>query len=401
MTQRSCVYFGARYVLGPVKEAIHLVHGGVGCSYYGKMVRGRPAQVFSTDFSEYDVIFGGISKLKTALTQAFSLNPKAKGAFVYVTCVSSIIGEDVESIAHEVSKKLGKEVKIVACPGFSAISQSKGHAIAYQVLSKIIKPYKPYDFPAVNLIGDYNVGGETKVIKNLLSKIGIKVHTVLTGDTKWSEVESLTKARLNLLLCSSTAKDFCETVKNEWGIPYIKVSFYGITAIKESLLKIAEFFNIPQRKVSAILKEEERAVYEEVKGLLPGLKGKKAMIILGAARIFTLSAMLKDLGLEVELGASIFAKEVDHEEAKPIVKHLTDNPGDDELERVFSLIKPDVVFINTRHQWQPVKLGIPVISFPQPSERGPYAGYTGMINFAKQLYSVINAPVWRLLSESF
>ncbi len=134
MSQRSCVYFGARYVLGPVREAVHLVHGAVGCAYYGKIVRGTPAPVWATNMGEKDVIFGAGEKLYKALLEAFSLDPKARGAFVYITCVSGLIGEEVISVAQEVSDKTRRGVKIVSCPGFSAPSQSKGHALAYQIL---------------------------------------------------------------------------------------------------------------------------------------------------------------------------------------------------------------------------------------------------------------------------
>ncbi len=398
MSQRSCVYFGARYILGPVQEAVHLVHGALGCAYYGKMVRGTPAPVFSTDMHEDDVIFGAGEKLRHALFEAFSLNPKARGAFVYLTCVSAMIGEDAESVAKQVSCETGREIKIVSCPGFSAPSQSKGHVLAYEVLFDLIKPQEPAKAPVVNLVGEYNVAGETRVIKRLLTALGVEVHTALTGETSWSAIEEMSRARLNLLLCGSTAERFCQKMEAAFGVPYLKVSFYGLSAIKNSLRKISAYFGIPEQRVKEVVSSGEALVSEKLGPWLRAFKGKKAMIVLGAGRLGTLSRMLREIGLEVEVAASIFGRKSDHLEAHPYAGLLTDNPGDDELEEALWVLKPDVVLTNAREQWRPIKLRVPVLSFPQPKERGPYAGYVGMINFACDLYKCLKAPVWKLLT---
>ncbi|MCG8402828.1 MAG: nitrogenase iron-molybdenum cofactor biosynthesis protein NifE, partial [Firmicutes bacterium] len=40
VSQRACVYCGARVVLNPVTDAIHLVHGPIGCASYTWDIRG-------------------------------------------------------------------------------------------------------------------------------------------------------------------------------------------------------------------------------------------------------------------------------------------------------------------------------------------------------------------------
>ncbi|MCO5381043.1 MAG: hypothetical protein NHB15_01995 [Methanosarcina barkeri] len=45
ISQRACVYSGARVVLNPVTDAIHLVHGPIGCAGYTWDIRGQsPAE---------------------------------------------------------------------------------------------------------------------------------------------------------------------------------------------------------------------------------------------------------------------------------------------------------------------------------------------------------------------
>src|SRR5512140_359940 len=75
VSQRACVFCGSRVVLYPIADALHLVHGPIGCAAYTWDIRGAlssgPALhrlSFSTDLRERDIIFGGEEKLYKALT---------------------------------------------------------------------------------------------------------------------------------------------------------------------------------------------------------------------------------------------------------------------------------------------------------------------------------------------
>lgn len=66
VTQRSCVYGGARVVLMPITDAIHLVHGPIGCAACTWDIRGSRSSGddlykngFSTNLEEKDIVFGG------------------------------------------------------------------------------------------------------------------------------------------------------------------------------------------------------------------------------------------------------------------------------------------------------------------------------------------------------
>jgi len=69
VSQRACVFCGARVVLNPVTDVIHLVHGPIGCATYTMDIRGSLSSgselyrnSFSTDLKETDVVFGGEKK---------------------------------------------------------------------------------------------------------------------------------------------------------------------------------------------------------------------------------------------------------------------------------------------------------------------------------------------------
>jgi nitrogenase molybdenum-cofactor synthesis protein NifE len=90
VSQRACVFCGSRVVLYPIADALHVVHGPIGCAAYTWDIRGALSSgpelhrlSFSTDLQEKDVIFGGEKKLHKVLVELIDrYHPRA--AFVYV-----------------------------------------------------------------------------------------------------------------------------------------------------------------------------------------------------------------------------------------------------------------------------------------------------------------------------
>jgi len=91
VSQRACVFCGARVVLNPVTDAVHLVHGPIGCATYTWDIRGSLSSgsemyrnSFSTDMKEHDVVFGGEKKLVACIDEIVEkYHPPA--IFVYAT----------------------------------------------------------------------------------------------------------------------------------------------------------------------------------------------------------------------------------------------------------------------------------------------------------------------------
>ena len=88
VSQRACVFCGSRVVLYPIADAVHLVHGPIGCAAYTWDIRGALSSgpqlhrlSFSTDLMEKEVIFGGEPKLYRSLTELIAAY-RHKAAFV-------------------------------------------------------------------------------------------------------------------------------------------------------------------------------------------------------------------------------------------------------------------------------------------------------------------------------
>jgi Nitrogenase molybdenum-iron protein, alpha and beta chains len=124
VSQRACVFCGSRVVLYPIADALHLIHGPVGCAAYTWDIRGSLSSgpelhrlSFSTDLRENEVIYGGEKKLYAALTELIETY-KPKAAFVYATCIIGLIGDDIQAVCKKVAAEQGIDVIPVHSEGF-------------------------------------------------------------------------------------------------------------------------------------------------------------------------------------------------------------------------------------------------------------------------------------------
>ena len=135
----SCAFDGAMIVLQPIADAAHVVHGPIACcgnSWEGRGSLSKKGSLhrmgFTTDMSELDIIYGSEEKLFHAIRKTFDeVRPKA--IFVYSTCVSGLIGEDIDAVCRRAETVLGIRVIPVNAPGFVG-PKNLGNRIAGEVL---------------------------------------------------------------------------------------------------------------------------------------------------------------------------------------------------------------------------------------------------------------------------
>ena len=205
MTVRGCAYAGSKGVVwGPIKDMVHISHGPVGCGQYSWSQRRNyyigatgidtfVTMQFTSDFQERDIVFGGDKKLDKIITEIDKLFPLANGVTIQSECPIGLIGDDIEAVAKKKAKEIGKTVVPVRCEGFRGVSQSLGHHIANDAIRDWVFDKKeteweagPYD---VNVIGDYNIGGDAWASRILLEEMGLRVVGNWSGDATLAEVE--------------------------------------------------------------------------------------------------------------------------------------------------------------------------------------------------------------------
>ncbi len=203
ITNRGCCYAGCKgVVLGPLRDAVVITHGPIGCGYYtwgtrrnkGRSEKGEKNFLnycFSTDLQEGDIVFGGEKKLKAAIEDAVRIFAPST-VFVCSTCPVGLIGDDIHAVARWATETFGIKVVSFSCEGYKGVSQSGGHHIANNgLITHVIGTGdKAVGRYAINLLGEYNIGGDGFEIERLLKAIGYDVVSVMTGNGTVEDLSS-------------------------------------------------------------------------------------------------------------------------------------------------------------------------------------------------------------------
>jgi nitrogenase molybdenum-cofactor synthesis protein NifE len=406
----SCAFDGAMIVLQPIADAAHIVHGPIACcgnSWEGRGTLSSKGSLhrmgFTTDIDEMGIVYGSERKLYSAIFAAYeAVRPNA--VFVYATCVSGLIGEDIESVCRSAGKKLGIPVIPVNTPGFVG-PKNLGTRIAGEVLLDYVvgsgeAPYlTDYD---INLIGEYNIAGDLWHVEPVLKRAGLRILSRITGDASFKEITYAHMAKLNVVVCSRALINIAKEMEKRYGIPYIEVSFFGKTEMSKALRKISSGLSSLRgdcgdkvqtaagpslhEKVATVIEREESMLLEKLASY-SHLKGKKAVLYSGGVKSWSLISALLDLGIGVAAVGTKKSTFEDEEKMKEILGEdapLIENVTPTNLLRLMKENNADVLVAGGRNQYLAIKEGFPFVDVNQERHTA-YAGYDGLINLAEQI----------------
>lgn len=405
VSQRACVYCGARVVLNPITDAFHIVHGPIGCASYTWDIRGSLTSgselfrnSFSTDLQEKDIVFGGAEKLTAAIDEAVA-NYAPKLIFVYATCIVGVIGDDVEAVCREAEKKHGIRVIAVKAPGFSG-TKSTGYRMACNALMQLMLPHA--DQPkvqGVNILGDYNLAGEMWIIKNYLREMGISVVGAITGDAAYEALIKAPAAQLNIVQCAGSMMYLAHRMEDELGVPWMRASFFGVEDTSTALRQIAERLGNAQalRRAEAIIGRRSVEATDFLDRYKPHFVGKKAAIFVGGGfKAISLIRQFNEMGIETVLVGTQTGKPEDYEIIAGLVNPGTvilDDANPAELEAFMKEKGADILVGGVKERPLAYKLGI---AFCDHNHERKHAlgGFEGVENFTREVNLSLNSPVW-------
>ncbi|MCW7754392.1 nitrogenase molybdenum-iron protein alpha chain [Desulfobotulus sp. H1] len=470
ITQRGCSYAGCKgVVLGPTRDIVNITHGPVGCAYYSWLTRRnqtRPESdtdenfmnyCFTTDMQDEHIVFGGEKKLKQAIQEAFDLfHPKAIS--VFSTCPVGLIGDDVHAVAREMKEKLGINVFAFSCEGYKGVSQSAGHHIANNgIFTHVVGLNDTIGKGKfrINLLGEYNIGGDSFEIERILDACGISLVSTYSGNSSIDHFANSHTADLNAIMCHRSINYMAEMMETKFGIPWIKVNFIGAESTAKSLRKIAQYFEDEElkAKVEEVIAAEMPAVMASLEKAKPRCEGKRAMLFVGGSRAHHYQDLFGELGMETLAAGYEFGHRDDYEGRKvlPSIKidadsrnieelHITpdakryaprkdeeslkkleseglafreyeglmpdmkentlviDDISQFETEKLIEIFKPDIFCAGIKEKYAIQKSGIPMKQLHSYDSGGPYAGFKGAINFYGEIERMVNAKVWSFIT---
>ncbi|MEG6587045.1 nitrogenase molybdenum-iron protein alpha chain [Dendrosporobacter sp. 1207_IL3150] len=469
ITNRGCAYAGCKgVVIGPLKDMVHITHGPVGCAYYTWGTRRNKAKsenpeknfinyCFTTDMQESDIVFGGEKKLAKVIDDVMAIfSPNAIS--ISATCPVGLIGDDLGAVAKRAEEKYGIQVLSFNCEGYKGVSQSAGHHIANNgLMEHVIGKGDAEEAPAkyaINLLGEYNIGGDGWEVERILKEVGYHIVTIMTGDGTYEDLKNAHVAELNLVQCHRSINYIAEMLEIKYGTPWLKVNFVGVQATCDTLRDIAQYFGdeaLIQKTEEVIAKELARieAKIDQYKKIC---EGKTAFCFVGGSRGHHFQGLFKELGMETVLAGYEFAHRDDYEgrQVIPDIKldadtknipdlHVEKDPErfrlklsperyeelkkkiplsqycgmnvemkdgsvivDDlnhfETEEFIKILKPDILASGIKDKYVIQKMGLPSKQLHSYDYSGPYAGFNGALNFAEDICMSFTSPTWNFIT---
>lgn len=407
-TTGGCAFEGAQISLFPYADAAHLVHGPmtcVGASWETRLTRtswpGRDLTQmgFTTGISTNDVVFGGEEKLRASIDYIME-HYAPQAIFVYSTCVTAMIGDDIDAVCRQAQQDYGIPMVPVHAPGFVG-SKNLGSRLAGEaVLTNLIGTLEPevttpFD---INLIGDYNVTGDMWQYTPLLDELGIRVLSTLSGDGRVANIRTAHRAKLNVLVCAKSLISLPRKLQEKYGIPYISVSFYGKRDTSASILAIAEALGDADliARTRQLIDREEARLEQRLKPYEDVFRGKKAVLNTGGNKSWSIASALQDLGIEVVATSVKKATEVDKEKAREYLGDkgvLMTNPGAQQA-KIIDETGADLLLAGGRSLYTAIKKKIAFADVNQEKKKS-YGGYDGLLNLAEDLKNALENPVFK------
>jgi len=407
VSQRACVFCGSRVVLYPIVDALHVIHGPIGCAAYTWDIRGSLSSgpelhrlSYCTDLEERDVIFGGEKKLYDSIIELIDKH-QPKAAFIYTTCIVGVIGDDVESICCQIEKLKSIPVIPVQAPGFQG-SKKDGYKVACESIFKLVgtknKPYTPAK--SINILGDFNLAGELWILLEYYKRMGVHVNATITGDGRVDDICNAHNAALNVVQCSGSMNYLAQMMKDEYKIPSMRVSYFGIEDMSDALYDVARFFKDDEmmEKARQLVKEEFARLMPQLAWYKERLTGKKAAIYVGGAfKAISLVKALRLIGVESVIVGSQTGTTEDYELIKQLCDEgtiIVDDSNPVELAHFVKEKQADIFIGGVKERPIAHKIGLGFCDHNH-ERKEPLAGYEGMINFAKEIYATAMSPVWK------
>jgi nitrogenase molybdenum-iron protein alpha chain len=469
ITQRGCTYAGCKgVVLGPTRDVINITHGPIGCGFYSWLTRRNQTKpvtpdepnymmyCFSTDMQDSNIVFGGEQKLAQAAREAFEIFSPKNIAF-FSTCPVGLIGDDVHRVARQMKEELGINVFGFSCEGYKGVSQSAGHHIANNGLFKhlignndkaIEGKYK------INVLGEYNIGGDAFEIERILEKCGITLVATFSGNSTIEQFETAHQADLSIVMCHRSINYVAEMMETKFGLPWFKGNFIGAEATAKTLRKVAAYFGDKELidQVEKVIDEELAEVKKVIDEVRPKTEGKTAMLFVGGSRAHHYQELFNELGITTLAAGYEFGHRDDYEGRRviPTIQVDADSRNIEELkvskdesrykprkteeemekmkaegfeyndydgmmaemgkgalviddlshfemEKLIETFHPDIFCAGIKEKYCVQKLGIPLKQLHNYDYGGPYAGFKGAINFYNDIAMIACTSIWKEL----
>lgn len=404
----QCQQINSMAALMSLDDAVFIAHspqGCVGCTTMatdvfrvGQAHRGvrliRNPRMIVTNLDQNDVIFGGEKKLKEAIQYANErYNPKL--IFIFTSCASGIIGDDVDAVVRELSEQYEALLVPIHCEGFKSKICASGFDSAFISISQYILQGEKVvkEEGLINLFAPTTVSYKDQLeMERMLKTIGLKANYI-PFYSSLEKIKKIPSAIASTSICKVFADEFMKELEEQYEIPYSHtVMPIGVRNTDKWFIGIASLVG-KEKEAKVIIKKEHERILPEVNKIKERLKGKRVFICGGTGRSFAAAALIDDFGMQlVGLETPTYNQDaqIDIEYLNGIHKDfIVDVANMQPFEQInlVKRLKPDV-FIGVP-TWA-ARLGIPtthVLDMKRPT-----MGYDGILYLGNKIADQIENP---------
>ncbi len=403
----TCLSGCALGQLSGIRDVAVINHAPAGCTATapGSVVLNRQLAVkigvtndtvfLGTDMNENDTVFGAAEALKDIIKKTYK-NYHPKAIFVATSCVTGIIGEDVDSIVEELKEEIPVPIAAVHCEGFKSRIWASGFDIAdHAVLQTIVKP-PGKKRPVINFKNFYE--SERKQITELFKEFDVTPQFLYQNATV-EELEHISEALATVCICGTLGTYLGNALEEQYGVPYIRtINPLGIIGYEKWLREIGKVIG-KSEQVEGYIKRERKYYLPQIDEVKKELKGFRAVIGMGPGYTYEVSRVLQELDMEVVWAAAWhYDGRYDNDTVPPALDYLKNTSpvniklsvADQQNFEVLNILneyQPDIYF--SRHPgttvWA-IKQGIPALYV---ADEYMIFGYKGTLNFAKSVLDTI------------
>lgn len=394
----TCLSGCAVGLLSSIRDIAVVWHAPAGCHSFTNVLGDQLARninttfdttVVGTDLSESDTVFGALDSARDLVYKAYKqYHPKA--IFIASSCVTGVIGEDIDSIVEELSDELGIPVASVHCEGFKSRIWASGFDIAdHAVLQHIVKPPKEKR-RVVNFKNFFE--SEREQITELFARLDVTPQFLYSNSTV-EELSHLSESLCTVCICGTLGTYLGNGLEELYGVPYVRtINPMGMAGFDAWLREIGKYVD-REDEVEKIIAEEREKYLPDIMKVKEEIAGHTAVIGMGPGYTYEVARVCQELGIEVTWAA---AWHLDHKydngKLPPALDYLnTTSPNNMgisiadqqnfEIVNILNEYKPDLYF--SRHPGSTVwaiKQGITAVYV---ADEYMIFGYKGTLNFAR------------------
>jgi nitrogenase molybdenum-cofactor synthesis protein NifE len=301
-----------------------------------------------------------------------------------------------------VSREKNIDVIPVHSEGFKG-TKKNGYQAACRALANLIGTGDTSGISkaSLNILGDFNVAGEMWQVRRYFERLGVQVISTITGDGRVDDIRKAHGAKLNVVQCSGSMMTLAQLMQEKYNIPYIRVSYFGIEDMTKALYDVVAKLGDRAMMDMAqnLIQEEVAAIMPEIRCLRSKLEGAKALIYTGGAfKVFSLVRSLRTLGMKTVVAGSQTGDKEDYQQLRDLCDDgtvLLDDTNPLELAKYIQEKDVDLVIGGVKERPIAYKLGVGFCDHNH-ERKICLAGYSGMLNFAREVHTSVCSPVWAL-----